>query len=117
MRMKLAQVGLEGACHLLPAELSGGMKTSVALARAMVLDPELLLCRRALGRPRPGDRRRPGPAAAGSARHHAHHPGGGDPRAAEHRGHRRSRGHGGGRAPGLRRLAGRGPPVPAAGGA
>jgi len=44
VRMKLAQVGLEGAWHKLPAELSGGMKKRVALARAMVLDPELLLC-------------------------------------------------------------------------
>jgi phospholipid/cholesterol/gamma-HCH transport system ATP-binding protein len=40
---KLHAVGLRGAASLLPAELSGGMGRRVALARAMVMDPELLL--------------------------------------------------------------------------
>lgn len=40
---KLNSVGLRGAAHLMPAELSGGMARRVAMARAMVLDPELLL--------------------------------------------------------------------------
>lgn len=40
---KLQAVGLRGAARLLPAELSGGMARRVALARAMVLDPELLI--------------------------------------------------------------------------
>ncbi len=40
---KLHAVGLRGAAALMPAELSGGMARRVALARAMVLDPELLL--------------------------------------------------------------------------
>lgn len=42
-RMKLALVGLEKAARLLPAELSGGMKKRGALARALALDPEILL--------------------------------------------------------------------------
>jgi phospholipid/cholesterol/gamma-HCH transport system ATP-binding protein len=39
---KLQAVGLRGAAHLMPAELSGGMARRVALARAIVMDPELL---------------------------------------------------------------------------
>ncbi|MGH7965257.1 MAG: ABC transporter ATP-binding protein [Candidatus Binatia bacterium] len=42
-RMKLALVGMEGAAHQLPAALSGGMKKRAALARALALDPTLLL--------------------------------------------------------------------------
>ena len=42
-RMKLSLVGLERAAHLLPAELSGGMKKRAAVARALALDPALLL--------------------------------------------------------------------------
>ncbi|WP_372613562.1 ATP-binding cassette domain-containing protein [Halomonas sp.] len=41
--MKLEAVGLRGARHLMPAELSGGMARRVALARAIALDPELIL--------------------------------------------------------------------------
>lgn len=40
---KLQAVGLRGAAHLMPSELSGGMARRVALARAMVRDPELLI--------------------------------------------------------------------------
>jgi len=40
---KLHAVGLRGAAGLMPAQLSGGMARRVALARAMVLDPDLLL--------------------------------------------------------------------------
>ena len=40
---KLQAVGLRGAAALRPAELSGGMARRVALARAMVLDPDLLI--------------------------------------------------------------------------
>jgi phospholipid/cholesterol/gamma-HCH transport system ATP-binding protein len=41
--MKLNAVGLRGAAQLRISEISGGMGRRVALARAMVLDPELLL--------------------------------------------------------------------------
>ena len=40
---KLQAVGLRGAAHLYPAELSGGMARRVALARAMATDPEVLI--------------------------------------------------------------------------
>ena len=41
--MKLNAVGLRGARDLRPSEISGGMARRVALARAMALDPELML--------------------------------------------------------------------------
>ena len=41
--MKLDAVGLRGASKLFPAELSGGMARRVALARAVALDPELVM--------------------------------------------------------------------------
>jgi phospholipid/cholesterol/gamma-HCH transport system ATP-binding protein len=41
--MKLHAVGLRGAAHLHPAELSGGMARRVALARAIALDPRLMM--------------------------------------------------------------------------
>ena len=41
--MKLQAVGLRGAAQLMPSNLSGGMARRVALARAMVLDPELMM--------------------------------------------------------------------------
>jgi phospholipid/cholesterol/gamma-HCH transport system ATP-binding protein len=40
---KLEAVGLRGAAQLMPSELSGGMARRVALARAVVMDPELLI--------------------------------------------------------------------------
>lgn len=40
---KLHAVGLRGAADMLPAQLSGGMARRVALARAMVMDPEILI--------------------------------------------------------------------------
>jgi phospholipid/cholesterol/gamma-HCH transport system ATP-binding protein len=41
--MKLEAVGMRGAQALMPAELSGGMARRVALARAVVLDPLLVM--------------------------------------------------------------------------
>lgn len=41
--MKLQAVGLRGARDLFPSEISGGMARRVALARAMALDPELMM--------------------------------------------------------------------------
>jgi phospholipid/cholesterol/gamma-HCH transport system ATP-binding protein len=41
--MKLNAVGLRGARDMMPSELSGGMTRRVALARAIVLDPALIM--------------------------------------------------------------------------
>jgi phospholipid/cholesterol/gamma-HCH transport system ATP-binding protein len=41
--MKLNAVGLRNARHLMPSELSGGMQRRVALARAIALDPMLIM--------------------------------------------------------------------------
>jgi phospholipid/cholesterol/gamma-HCH transport system ATP-binding protein len=43
MEQKLRQVGLRNVSHKLPAELSGGMRKRVGLARAIVLDPKIIL--------------------------------------------------------------------------
>jgi len=40
---KLHAVGLRGAARLMPSELSGGMARRVALARAIVMDPDILI--------------------------------------------------------------------------
>jgi len=42
-RMKLEQVGLSGVESYLPSQLSGGMKKRAGVARAMAMDPEILL--------------------------------------------------------------------------
>lgn len=44
VRMKLGLVRLEDALDKLPGELSGGMKKRAGLARALMLDPELVFC-------------------------------------------------------------------------
>jgi phospholipid/cholesterol/gamma-HCH transport system ATP-binding protein len=41
--LKLHAVGLRNAAHLKPAEISGGMARRVALARAVALDPQLIM--------------------------------------------------------------------------
>jgi len=43
VRRKLSLVGLEGVEELMPAELSGGMKKRVALARSIAMDPRCIL--------------------------------------------------------------------------
>jgi phospholipid/cholesterol/gamma-HCH transport system ATP-binding protein len=43
VKMKLHAVGLRGAADLMPAELSGGMSRRVGLARAIALDPALMM--------------------------------------------------------------------------
>jgi phospholipid/cholesterol/gamma-HCH transport system ATP-binding protein len=40
---RLEQVGLEGMGYKYPAELSGGMKKRAGLARALIMDPEIVL--------------------------------------------------------------------------
>jgi len=40
---KLHAVGLRGAADMMPAQLSGGMARRIALARAMVMDPDILI--------------------------------------------------------------------------
>lgn len=40
---KLHAVGLRGAADMMPGQLSGGMARRVALARAMVMDPDILI--------------------------------------------------------------------------
>ena len=40
---KLRQVGMEDARHKYPAEISGGMKKRAALARAIIMEPEMIL--------------------------------------------------------------------------
>ena len=39
----IAQVGLSNVLHLMPADLSGGMRSRVGLARAIVMEPEIML--------------------------------------------------------------------------
>lgn len=41
--MKLQAVGLRGAAHYMPSALSGGMSRRAALARALVMDPTLIM--------------------------------------------------------------------------
>ncbi|XKM13814.1 phospholipid ABC transporter ATP-binding protein MlaF [Orbaceae bacterium ac157xtp] len=41
--MKLQSVGLRGAAQMIPSELSGGMARRAALARAIALDPDLIM--------------------------------------------------------------------------
>ncbi len=42
VRMKLSLVGLSGAEHMMPSELSGGMRKRAGLARAIAVDPPLV---------------------------------------------------------------------------
>jgi phospholipid/cholesterol/gamma-HCH transport system ATP-binding protein len=44
VRMRLALVGLAGYEHRMPNQMSGGQRKRAALARASILDPELMFC-------------------------------------------------------------------------
>ena len=44
VRMRLELVGLAPLAHRMPAHISGGQRKRAALARASILDPELILC-------------------------------------------------------------------------
>jgi phospholipid/cholesterol/gamma-HCH transport system ATP-binding protein len=44
VRQKLALVGIEGLEHRMPADVSGGQRKRVALARAAIMDPEIIFC-------------------------------------------------------------------------
>jgi phospholipid/cholesterol/gamma-HCH transport system ATP-binding protein len=44
VKLKLELVGLTGFEHLKPAQISGGMKKRVGMARALALDPDMLFC-------------------------------------------------------------------------
>jgi len=44
VRMRLALVGLPGLAHRMPTAISGGQRKRAALARASILDPELVFC-------------------------------------------------------------------------
>lgn len=44
VRQKLALVGIEGLEDRLPADVSGGQRKRVALARAAIMDPEIVFC-------------------------------------------------------------------------
>jgi len=43
VRKLLAEVGMEGDLDKMPSDISGGMQKRVGLARALALDPEILL--------------------------------------------------------------------------
>jgi len=43
VRQLLAEVGMEGALQKMPSDISGGMQKRVGLARALALEPRLLL--------------------------------------------------------------------------
>jgi phospholipid/cholesterol/gamma-HCH transport system ATP-binding protein len=44
VRQKLELVGIEGLEHRQPADVSGGQRKRVALARAAIMDPEIIFC-------------------------------------------------------------------------